>query len=70
MLFVLANPNTNVLHKLAVTGLLDTLNGQFGESHDWVFLSVTDAVDAVRVFEPPLAASKDVDKMADFDHVI
>jgi len=58
VLLALANPNSNVLHKLTITPLLTALNSQFGEPHDWVFLTVSDAVNAVLRFEPPLRSVK------------
>jgi hypothetical protein len=58
VLLALANPNSNVLHKLTVTPLLSELNTQFGETRDWAFLTVSDAVDAVLRFEPPLRPVK------------
>ena len=58
VLLALANPNSNVLHKLTITPLLGQLSSQFGEAHDWVFLTVSDAVDAVLRFEPPLRPVK------------
>ena len=58
VLLALANPNSNVLHKLTVTPLLGELNTQFGETRDWAFLTVSDAVDAVLRFEPPLRPVK------------
>ena len=59
VLLAVANPNSAVLHKLQITPLLASLNAQFGEPHDWVFLTVSDAVDAVRRYEPPVAPRKD-----------
>jgi len=58
VLLALANPDSNVLHKLTVTPLLNELNTQFGETRDWIFLTVSDAVDAVLRFEPPLRPVK------------
>jgi len=58
VLLVVANPNNNVLHKLTITPLLRQLNHQFGEEHNWVFLTLSDAVDAVRNFEPPVKPLK------------
>ena len=59
VLLAVINPNTNVLHKMTVTGLTDRLNRQFhAEGQHWVFVTVTDAMDAVRTFEPPTAAVK------------
>ena len=58
VLLAFANPNSNVLHKLTVTPLLGELNTQFGETRDWAFLTVSDAVDAVLRFEPPLRPVK------------
>jgi MFS superfamily sulfate permease-like transporter len=58
VLLALANPNSNVLHKLTITPLLTALNSQFGEPHDWVFLTVSDAVNAVLRFEPSLRSVK------------
>ena len=59
VLLVVVNPNTNVLHKLSITPLLDTLNRQFGVDHSWVFLTITDAIEAVRYFEPPVKPVKE-----------
>ena len=58
VLLAVANPNSNVLHKMTITPLLRALNTQFGEDREWVFLTVSDAVDAVRKYEPPLRAVK------------
>jgi MFS superfamily sulfate permease-like transporter len=58
VLLVVVNPNTNVLHKLSITPLLDKLNHQFGVDHSWVFLTITDAIEAVRYFEPPVEPVK------------
>ncbi len=62
VIIALANPNSAVLHKLALTPLLAALNAQGGGGGggggEWVFLSVTDAVDAVLKFEPPLQPRK------------
>ena len=59
VLFAIANPNSNVLHKLTITPLLKSLNTQFGEQRDWVFLTVSDAVEAVHKYEPPVRAVKE-----------
>jgi MFS superfamily sulfate permease-like transporter len=60
VLLVLANPNTNILHKLEITGLRAKLNAQVGdgEDSDWIFLTVSDAVDAVLRHERPLKPLK------------
>jgi len=58
VVFAVANPNSNVLHKMTITPLLKAINTQFGEDRDWVFLTVSDAVDAVRKYEPPLKPVK------------
>jgi sulfate transporter 4 len=58
VLFVLANPNTNLLHKLEITGLRAKLNAQSGEECDWIFLTVSEAVDAVLRYERPLKPLK------------
>jgi hypothetical protein len=58
--------------EMTITGLTDRLNRQFGTdagAHHWVFVTVTDAMDAVRTFEPPITAVKapppDVDAQAE-----
>jgi hypothetical protein len=58
VLLAFANPNSTVLYKLSVTHLLASLNSQFGEQREWVFLTVSDAVDAVTRYEPPMKAVK------------
>jgi MFS superfamily sulfate permease-like transporter len=58
VLLAFANPNSAVLHKLTITKLLAALNSQFGEERDWIFLTVSDAVDAVTLYEPPLKPLK------------
>ena len=41
VLFVVSNPNTNILHKMEITGLRAKLNAQVGDSEDsnWIFLT-------------------------------
>ena len=53
-------------------GVLGFADRQFGTdagAHHWVFVTVTDAMDAVRTFEPPITAVKapppDVDAQAE-----
>ena len=58
VLLCFANPNSFVLHKLEITGLRAQLNNQSGEEKDWIFLTVSDAVDAVKQYEPPLKPQK------------
>ena len=58
VLIAVANPNSNVLHKLTITPLLKALNSQFDVESDWVFLTVSDAVDAAGRFEPPIKSLK------------
>jgi MFS superfamily sulfate permease-like transporter len=58
VLLVFANPNSNVLHRLYITPLRDAINSQFGEQRDWFFLTVSDAVDAVKRYEPPMKPLK------------
>ena len=60
VLLVIANPNTNILHKLEIMGLRAKLNAQVGdgENSDWIFLTVSDAVDAVLRHERPLKPLK------------
>jgi sulfate transporter 3 len=66
VLLAVINPNTNVLHKMTVTGLTDRLNRQFdADGQHWVFVTVTDAMDAVRTFEPPLRPVKEPPPEAD-----
>jgi sulfate transporter 4 len=65
VLLAFANPNSNVLHKLTITPLLRALSTQFGEERDWIFLTVSDAVDAVRRYEPPMKALKLADASED-----
>ena len=62
VLFVLANPNTNLLHKLEITGLRAKLNAQTGEENNWIFLTVSEAVDAVLRYERPLKPLKQPDE--------
>jgi len=65
VLLVLANPNTNLLHKLEVTGLRAKLNAQSGSGDDdWIFLTVSEAVDAVLRYERPLKPHKMLDDAA------
>ena len=59
VLLVVVNPNTNVLHKLSITPLQGRLNNQFGVEHSWVFLTISDAIEAVRYFEPPVQPVKE-----------
>jgi hypothetical protein len=47
-----------LLHRLYITPLRDAINTQFGEQRDWFFLTVSDAVDAVKRYEPPLRPLK------------
>jgi MFS superfamily sulfate permease-like transporter len=58
VLLCFANPNSNVLHKLDITELRSALNRQSGEERDWIFLTVSDAVDAVKRYEPPIKPRK------------
>ena len=65
VLLVLANPNTNLLHKLEITGLRAKLNAQSGSGDDdWIFLTVSEAVDAVLRYERPLKPHKMLDDVA------
>ena len=54
VLLCFANPNSNVMHKLVITKMLEALNSQSGEEQSWIFLTVSDAVEAVRRYEPPV----------------
>jgi MFS superfamily sulfate permease-like transporter len=54
VLLCFANPNSNVMHKLVITKMLQALNTQSGEEQSWIFLTVSDAVEAVRRYEPPV----------------
>jgi hypothetical protein len=47
-----------VLHKLTITPLRAALNAQSGEARDWIFLTVSDAVEAVKTYEPPVKPRK------------
>ena len=47
-----------MLHKLEITPLLAALSNQSGEERSWVFLTVSDAVEAVKLYEPPVKARK------------
>ena len=67
VLLAVVNPNTNVLHKLTITPLLGRLNNQFGVEHNWVFLTISDAMEAVRSFEPPTKVVKALPDATDFD---
>ncbi len=67
VLLCFANPNSTVLHKLTITPLLKALNSQSGEERNWVFLTVSDAVDAVRKYEPPLKPLKAAPEDASLD---
>ena len=58
VLLVLSNPNSQVLHRLEITGLHKSLRTQFQDDHEWIFLTVSDAVAAVREYEPPLKPLK------------
>jgi hypothetical protein len=58
VLFVISNPNSTVLHRLHVTGLHEAMSTQFGDDREWIFLTVSDAVEAVRNYEPPLKPVK------------
>jgi len=58
VLLCFANPNSNVMHKLVITNMLETLNTQSGEEQSWIFLTVSDAVEAVRRYEAPLKPRK------------
>jgi sulfate transporter 4 len=58
VLLCFANPNSNVLHKLDITDLRTALNNQSGETKDWVFLTVSDAVEAVKRYEAPVKPRK------------
>ena len=58
VLLVFVNPNSTVLYKMELTGLLQQLNSQFGVEASWLFLTVSDAVDAVKSFEPPIKPRK------------
>jgi anti-anti-sigma regulatory factor len=58
VLLCFANPNSNVLHKLDITELRVALNNQSGETKDWVFLTVSDAVEAVKRYEAPVKPRK------------
>ena len=60
VLLALANPNTNLLHKLEITDLRKKLNAQVaGDAEcDWIFLTVSEAVDAVLRYERPLKPLK------------
>jgi len=61
VLLVLANPNTNLLHKMEITGLRAKLNAQCGGDDDFIFLTVSEAVDAVLRYERPLKPLKMMD---------
>ena len=61
VLLVLSNPNSQVLHRLEITGLHKQLDTQFDDDHEWIFLTLSDAVQAVRDYEPPLKPVKVVE---------
>jgi MFS superfamily sulfate permease-like transporter len=70
VLLAVVNPNTNVLHKLTITPLLGRLNNQFGVEHNWVFLTISDAMEAVRSFEPPTKVVKALPDATDIDQSV
>ena len=58
VLLCIANPNSAVLHRLEITGLHRKLSTQFDDDREWIFLTLSDAAQAVRDWEPPLKPVK------------
>jgi MFS superfamily sulfate permease-like transporter len=70
VLLAFCNTNSTVLYKLTHTHLLSQLNSQFGEQRDWVFLTVSDAVDVVSRYEPPTKAVKYAHDVDDDEYAV
>jgi len=54
VLLVITNPNSTVMHRLSVTPLLGLVNNQFAEQRSWVFLTVSEAIESIKLYEPPV----------------